>query len=104
LRRFGGGAQLVRQLAGQRRFGGEADQRLAVLGVGRIDLEQRRGGAVSGGRILQRAAVERAQLLEPFDPLADAVGDVQQRGVGGGQLGGVVGALVVRERETRDFD
>ena len=49
-----------------------------------------RAGPVGLGWIVERTAVERAELLQPIDPLAQRVGDGQQDLVGLGQLGGVL--------------
>jgi hypothetical protein len=46
------GAQLLRQLAGLARGVGEAQQRVAVLRVGRIDVEQGHADAIGARRIV----------------------------------------------------
>ncbi len=95
-------AQLVAELARETRGGGEPEQRLTVRYLGGIDLEQRQAGPVGLGRIVERPAVERPEPLQPIDPLAQRVGDGEQHLVRLGQLGGVVGPLVERQRHARD--
>ena len=95
-------ARLVDELGGLARAVGEADELLAVRGVGRIELEEREARAVGRGRVAERPAVEPAQPLEALDLLAARVGDGEQRLVGARELGGVVGALVVRQAQRRD--
>ena len=101
-RRAGRRAQLVAELSRDAGAGGEPEQRLAVRHLRGIDLEQRQAGPVGLGRIVERPAVERPQPLQPVDPLAQRVGDGEQHLVRVGQLGGVLGPLVERQRHARD--
>ncbi len=64
--------------------------------------KQRQAGPVGLGRIGERPAVERPEPLQPIDPLAQRVGDREQHLVRVGQLGGVLGPLVERQRHARD--
>ena len=97
-----GRAQLLAELAGDARPRREPEQRLAVRHLGRIDLEQRQAGPIGPGRIVERPAVERAQLLQAIDLLAQRVGDRKQHLVRLGQLGAVLGPFVERQRHAGD--
>ena len=81
-------AQLLGQLAGLARRLGEAEQRVAVLRVRGIDVEQRQADAVRARRVVRparRRAPRSFSSRSTFSPRVSAIGE--QRLVGRRQLG-----------------
>ncbi len=74
---------------------GKPDQRVPVLDVRGVNLEQGQAGAIRPRPIVERRAIELAQLLESFDLLSARVGDGEESLVSRGQLGGITGPLIM---------